>query len=76
MIARAAAALVLAALTAAGPGRADVTPHDRAVCLPEIRRLCPDELRRRDLPAGLECVRRNRERMSAACRKVLADNGV
>lgn len=72
-----AAAVVLLSLALSGPARAaDITPHERAVCLPEVRRLCPDEVARRDIPGGLACLVRNRERLSAACRKVLADHGI
>jgi hypothetical protein len=53
------------------------TAHDRNACHPDVVRFCQKELaaNKDDVFAILGCLQRNRSRISAACRQVLADNG-
>ena len=77
--------LLLAAATAAraqfppqpSPPSLPGTAHDRVACHPDVVRFCRAELatNKDDVFAILGCLQRNRARISAACRKVLTDNG-
>jgi hypothetical protein len=53
------------------------TEQDREACGPDVRRFCQAELKANanDTFGILGCLQRNRARISAACRKVLTDNG-
>lgn len=71
-------ALLLAGMTAAQsqqplPG----SPHQRAVCHPDVVKFCKTELaaKKDDVFAILSCLQRNRSRISRACREVLSNNG-
>lgn len=68
-------ALAVVGAAAASPAGAEITAHERAACIGDVRKLCPDELARHDVPGGIACLLRNRDRLSAPCRKVLADRG-
>ena len=51
--------------------------EQRAACHPDVVRFCQRELatNKDDIFAILGCLQRNRARISAACRHVLAENG-
>lgn len=53
------------------------TEQERAACHPDVVRFCEAELAANadDVFGILGCLQRNRTRISAACRTVLADHG-
>lgn len=53
-----------------------ITRHERAACIADARKYCPDELASKDIQAGIACMIRNKSRLSPACQKVLTDHGM
>lgn len=49
------------------------TEEERAACSPDARKFC--KTAGSEEMAVLFCLKENREKLSKACRKVLADNG-
>jgi hypothetical protein len=68
------ALVVLAA--SGGAARAEATGAQRAACTPDVWRLCASEIP--DVGAIKVCLRREKARLSVACRTVIetADKGV
>ena len=53
----------------AGAARAEATAAQRAACTPDVWRLCASEIP--DVGAIKACLRRERVKLSAACRTVM-----
>jgi hypothetical protein len=50
------------------------TPEERAACQADVQKYCERELP--DVMQVAACLQKNRQRISAACRQVLANRGM
>jgi hypothetical protein len=64
----------LVALSSAAFGQSG-TPQEQAACRPDVRRFCHSIRQQDGDQAFLACLEMHRDRLSAACKGVLADHG-
>jgi hypothetical protein len=61
-------ASIAAVMISAAEAQYNATPEQRRACTPDVYRLCPGEIPNR--AAITSCLRRQRDRLSDACRAV------
>ena len=67
-----AAFVALSSLAFAATG----TPLEQAACRPDVRKFCHALKEANGDQAYVQCLQAHRDQLSAACKKVLTDNGV